>query len=423
MLGPHRPACVRRGARSAPPRPDRRARLLGLRRDALVRRQGRQRDAVDRPVPRPARGRREDDLRGGRDELRRRRSLVAAGLRSDPVPGRDAADVRVASLCVGLALFLANRTVASMSAIAGALLAVAVVPYATWVTETPRRLRAPLAFSIWRVWRDELDARWIAVLSAVVALDYFQTKVIGIMALGSCSSERSSSGTTVAPTSSGSRRSARRSSHSARPSIGSRSRSRAARAGEAEGAAIRRRARSDGRRLDAHSVALVLLVLGELVLAFALARALVDATRRVRRDRNPVVVPVGVWVRHRARHGDPARGPARARRRFRIDLRLALAAGVLLALAVATRDARHGTGVVLALRPRGARLGRARRRRPALRGVGWRGRGRPRHRRRERIDVGDPAVAVTRSDRDIWAEVRSASPRTRSSSRRSRASR
>ena len=78
----------------APPRADRRARLGGVRRDALVRRQGRQRDRVDHPVPRPARGRREDDLRGGGNELRRCSALVAAGLRPDPLPRRDAPDVR-----------------------------------------------------------------------------------------------------------------------------------------------------------------------------------------------------------------------------------------------------------------------------------------------------------------------------------------
>ena len=57
--------------------------------------------------------------------------------------------------------------------------------YPSWITETPPAAFAlPLVFSLWRVWRDELDTRWLVLLSTVVALDYFQTKVIAIMALG-----------------------------------------------------------------------------------------------------------------------------------------------------------------------------------------------------------------------------------------------
>ncbi|MDX6423440.1 MAG: hypothetical protein QOI67_911 [Gaiellaceae bacterium] len=93
-----------------------------------------------------------------------------------------------ASLCIGCALFAGDRSVrvpAPLVGIAAALLAVGIVPYPSWMTETPPAAFAlPLAFSLWRVWRDELDTRWLVVLSSVVALDYFQTKVIGIMALG-----------------------------------------------------------------------------------------------------------------------------------------------------------------------------------------------------------------------------------------------
>lgn len=91
-----------------------------------------------------------------------------------------------ASLCVGIAIFVAGRPVPlPLVGVAAALLAVASVAYPSWVTETPPAAFAlPLVFSLWRVWRDELDTRWLALLSAVVALDYFQTKVIAIMALG-----------------------------------------------------------------------------------------------------------------------------------------------------------------------------------------------------------------------------------------------
>ena len=91
-----------------------------------------------------------------------------------------------ASLCVGIALFAAGRPAQpALVGITAALLAVAIVPYPSWLTETPPAAFAlPLVFSLWRIWRDELDTRWLVVLSAVVALDYFQTKVIAIMALG-----------------------------------------------------------------------------------------------------------------------------------------------------------------------------------------------------------------------------------------------
>ena len=91
-----------------------------------------------------------------------------------------------ASLCIGLALFVNGRPVVPpLVGIAAALLAVAIVAYPSWITETPPAAFAlPLVFSLWRVWRDELSTRWLVLLSAVVALDYFQTKVIAIMVLG-----------------------------------------------------------------------------------------------------------------------------------------------------------------------------------------------------------------------------------------------
>ena len=320
----------------------------------------------------------------------------------------------VASLCIGLAVFLGDRTVPSpAAAVAGTLLAVAVVPYATWVTETPPAAFAlPLAFSLWRVWRDELDARWIAVLSAVVALDYFQTKVIAIMALGLVLV-----GVIV-------ERNRRRPDFLRLAAIGA--------ALLALGAAVvigllfafaswyaglakpkslpldALRGLTDGD-LDAHSVALALLVAGEIVLAVALARA---------RSWTLLVAFAATVLPSWFLSGygfDIAIGTEIFLAALlvldgaRLDLRLALAAGTLLALSVATREA-LGTepGVVLALVLLASFgsvvLGRSHA--VALRAVvvgaaslaavlavasGF--------------DVGDPAVAVTRTDRDIWAEV------------------
>ena len=151
----------------------------------------------------------------------------------------------VASVCVGPALFLANRTVRRRRRRSPALLAVAVVPYATGDGDAAGRLRAAarvlaLARLAGRT-RRALDRR----LSAVVALDYFQTKVIGIMALGSCSSERSSSGTVIAPTFRLAAIGAALLALGATVVIGllSRVRELVLGPGEAEGAAARRRAR------------------------------------------------------------------------------------------------------------------------------------------------------------------------------------
>jgi hypothetical protein len=91
----------------------------------------------------------------------------------------------VASLCLGIAVFAAGRPAPpQLVGVAAALLAVATLAYPSWVTETPPAAFAlPLVFSLWRVWRDELETHWLVLLSTVVALDYFQTKVIAIMAL------------------------------------------------------------------------------------------------------------------------------------------------------------------------------------------------------------------------------------------------
>src|SRR6185312_7238992 len=57
------------------------------------------------------------------------------------------------SVCVGIALFVANRPAPQvLVGIAAALFAVAIVAYPSWITETPPAAFAlPLVFSLWRV--------------------------------------------------------------------------------------------------------------------------------------------------------------------------------------------------------------------------------------------------------------------------------
>ncbi len=77
------------------------------------------------------------------------------------------------------------RTVDGWTAAAVALLGLAVVVYPTWLTETPPAAFAlPLAFSLHRIWRDSVSPTWLAALSAVVAVDYLFTKVLGVVPLG-----------------------------------------------------------------------------------------------------------------------------------------------------------------------------------------------------------------------------------------------
>jgi hypothetical protein len=53
------------------------------------------------------------------------------------------------------------------------------------MTETPPAAFAlPLAFPLYRIWRDELPSGWLALLTVVVGLDYLFTKVLGVVPLG-----------------------------------------------------------------------------------------------------------------------------------------------------------------------------------------------------------------------------------------------
>jgi hypothetical protein len=66
-----------------------------------------------------------------------------------------------------------------------ALLAVAMLPYPTWLTESPPlALSLPLTFSLYRLWADELmPLRWFVVLAAILAVDLMLTKVVAAMPL------------------------------------------------------------------------------------------------------------------------------------------------------------------------------------------------------------------------------------------------
>jgi hypothetical protein len=319
-----------------------------------------------------------------------------------------------ASLCVGLVLFLADRRpVAASVGVGAALLAVAAVPYATWVTETPPAAFAlPLAFSLWRIWRDQLDAPWLATLSAVVAIDYFQTKVIAIMALGLLllgglverNRHRPDFGRLVAIA-------AALLALGAAVVIGLLFVFASWYAGLAEAKALPLdavRGLTDGD-FDRHSAALALLVTGELVLVAALIRGrswvLLVAFAAT-------VLPS--WFV--AGYGfDIALGSEIFIAALlllsgeRIHARLAVAAGVLLALSVALRDAlgaKPGAALALALLVAVGAVALGNRSTLAPRAIAAAGaaavlalallNG---------FDLGDPPVAVTRSDRDVWAEV------------------
>jgi hypothetical protein len=66
-----------------------------------------------------------------------------------------------------------------------ALVAVALTAYPTWLTESPPvALAAPLAFSLYGLWRDRLPTGWFAAVAGVVAIDCFLAKGFGLIPLG-----------------------------------------------------------------------------------------------------------------------------------------------------------------------------------------------------------------------------------------------
>jgi hypothetical protein len=92
----------------------------------------------------------------------------------------------LASVCIGLGL------VARQSPRLGlpwlgilALLFVAMLPYPTWLTESPPlAFSLPLAFSMYRLWEDErVELTRFVVLAAVIAVDLLLTKVVATIPL------------------------------------------------------------------------------------------------------------------------------------------------------------------------------------------------------------------------------------------------
>jgi hypothetical protein len=65
-----------------------------------------------------------------------------------------------------------------------ALLAVGAIAYPTWLTESPPvALAAPLAFSLYGVWRDPLPLRLLLAVGSACAVSFFLTKVLGLLPL------------------------------------------------------------------------------------------------------------------------------------------------------------------------------------------------------------------------------------------------
>jgi len=94
------------------------------------------------------------------------------------------------SVCIGLTLVRETSRSASRAALGSlaalALVFVAMVPYPTWVTESPPlAMSLPLTFSIYRLWADERIAiPWFAALTAVLAVDLLLTKVVAAIPFG-----------------------------------------------------------------------------------------------------------------------------------------------------------------------------------------------------------------------------------------------
>ena len=315
-----------------------------------------------------------------------------------------------ASCAVGLSLFVAGTpAVSARAAAAAALLAVAVVPYATWVTETPPAAFAvPLAFSLWRLWRDELSAGWLVALSAVVAIDFFQTKVLGILAMGLLLV-----GAIV-------ERNRGREDFRRLAVIGATLLAAGAAiliallfafaswyAGLAEPKALPLdavRGLTDGDP-DRHAIALALLVTGEVLLACVLARARAWTLLVAFAATVLLTWFVAGYGFDIALSAEIVLAALLVLAGARVDVPLALAAGALLASSVALRDALGAQpGLALALTlvvALGAVVARTRARRvvatagaavAALAVVNG-------------FDLADAPVAVTRDDRDVWRVV------------------
>jgi hypothetical protein len=92
----------------------------------------------------------------------------------------------LASLCVGVGLLRYETPAAARTWVpVVALLALAVVPYPTWLTESPpMAMSAPLALSMYRFWSAPPPTRWLVALAAGLALIVLLTKVVAMIPLG-----------------------------------------------------------------------------------------------------------------------------------------------------------------------------------------------------------------------------------------------
>ena len=108
------------------------------------------------------------------------------------LPGFDAVLFQAASapaflltaVCVGIGLTPAPARHGPALILVLALAAVALVPYPTWITESPPVAFAlPLAFSLDALDDDRLGARAVALLAGILAVDLFMTKVVGFVPL------------------------------------------------------------------------------------------------------------------------------------------------------------------------------------------------------------------------------------------------
>jgi hypothetical protein len=96
----------------------------------------------------------------------------------------------LSSLCIGLALFKGDASWSMREAafwpVVLALLLIAMMPYPTWLAESPPlAVSLPLTFSLYRLWADErMELTGFVVLGSVLALDLLLTKVVAAIPLG-----------------------------------------------------------------------------------------------------------------------------------------------------------------------------------------------------------------------------------------------
>lgn len=116
-------------------------------------------------------------------------SWVFLGAGLSPWPGFDpilfqaatAPAFLVTALAIGAGLLRVRAPGSSLLALAG-LLAAACVAYPSWIAESPPvALAAPLAFAIYGFWRERIPGAWLGGLAAVVAIDLYLTKGFGLI--------------------------------------------------------------------------------------------------------------------------------------------------------------------------------------------------------------------------------------------------